>query len=123
MATEKDIAQALVALIKEDPDFIAEMGDRLFSMYADQGTVQPFATYAIGELEKLSKDDGGNYPVTISLCYDPRSYMKMLEFEEKMLALFEANGYEVLASDPVFVDEKSLLQVRNINLSVQNDGE
>lgn len=120
MKDQKQLGEEFVALLKTDADFISEMNGRISPLYADQGTPFPFCTYAFGVAQEITKDGGKSWPLQLSLCYDQKSYSRMLVFEKKLETLFKNAGYEVLEPDPVFVDENSLAQVRNMNLSINN---
>ncbi|KZE82893.1 hypothetical protein AV926_04915 [Myroides marinus] len=113
----REVSEMLYKYFTSSEVFKKEMEEKLFPIYASEAKEFPFAVYNIGEVPYLTKD-ARSFPITLSLCYQPESYLSAIDFADKMKELVEEmDNAEWMSSQTVFDDESQYMYV-NINFNV-----
>lgn len=113
----REVSEMLYKYFTSSEVFKKEMEEKLFPIYASEAKEFPFAVYNIGEFSYLTKD-ARSFPITLSLCYEPESYLSAIDFADKMKELVEEmDNAEWMSSQPVFDDESQYMYV-NLSFNI-----
>lgn len=112
-----EVSQLIFDTLTQNVAFTTEMSNRLFPLFAIEGTDYPFSVYYIGEISPLSYESR-SFPVTVSLCYAPENYIESITFADVVKGIFETVPDCNYESTVTSFDEDNKSIIVNINLII-----
>jgi len=111
------VSEFLYQFFTSNKMFKAEMKDKIYPLFVSAQKEFPFAVYNIGEVP-YATSDARAFPITLSLCYEPESYLEAISFADKMKdAIEEIENGEFVSTKTAFDDTNQFIYV-NINFNI-----